>query len=41
VGNFIPAAAPLLKQWTAVRSKPKFAGKSLHQLARDKGFDHE
>ena len=40
-GNFIPAAAPLLKQWTQVRAKPKFAGKSLHVLAREKGYDHE
>lgn len=41
VGNLIPAAAPLLKQWTSVRSKPKFAAKTLHQLAREKGYDHE
>ena len=41
IGNLIPAAAPLLKQWTSVRSKPKFAGRTLHQLARDKGYDHE
>ena len=41
VGNLIPAAAPLLKQWTRVRSKPKFAAKTLHQLAREKGYDHE
>lgn len=41
IGNLIPAAAPLLKQWTTVRSKPKFAGRTLHQLARDKGYDHE
>jgi len=41
VGNLIPAAAPLLKQWTSVRSKPKFAAKTLHQLAREKGYDNE
>ncbi|MCA1908389.1 MAG: iron-sulfur cluster-binding protein [Magnetospirillum sp.] len=41
VGNLIPAAAPLLKQWTSVRSKPKFAAKTLHELAREKGYDHE
>ncbi|KAF0225359.1 MAG: ferredoxin-like domain-containing [Rhodospirillaceae bacterium] len=41
IGNLIPAAAPLLRQWTSVRSKPKFAGKTLHQLARDKGYDNE
>ncbi|OJX79528.1 LutB/LldF family L-lactate oxidation iron-sulfur protein [Magnetospirillum sp. 64-120] len=41
VGNLIPAAAPLLKQWTSVRTKPKFAAKTLHQLAREKGYDNE
>ncbi|CDK99026.1 putative amino acid dehydrogenase containing NAD(P)-binding domain and ferridoxin-like domain [Magnetospirillum gryphiswaldense MSR-1 v2] len=41
IGNLIPAAAPLLKQWTSVRSKPKFAGRTLHQLARDKGYENE
>jgi L-lactate dehydrogenase complex protein LldF len=41
IGNLIPAAAPLLKQWTSVRSKPKFAGRTLHQLARDEGYDNE
>ncbi|MGE4280175.1 MAG: LutB/LldF family L-lactate oxidation iron-sulfur protein [Magnetospirillum sp.] len=41
LGNLIPAAAPLLKQWTSVRTKPKFAGKTLHQLAREKGYDNE
>lgn len=41
IGNLIPAAAPMLKQWTSVRSKPKFAAKTLHQLARDKGYDNE
>lgn len=41
LGNLIPAKAPLMRQWTSVRTKPKFAGKTLHELARDKGFDHE
>ncbi|AVM73018.1 LutB/LldF family L-lactate oxidation iron-sulfur protein [Magnetospirillum gryphiswaldense] len=41
IGNLIPAAAPMLKQWTSVRSKPKFAGRTLHQLARDKGYENE
>ena len=41
LGNLIPAAAPLLKQWTRVRSKPRFAVKTLHRLAREKGYDNE
>jgi L-lactate dehydrogenase complex protein LldF len=41
LGNLIPASAPMLRQWTSVRTKPKFAGKTLHELAREKGFDHE
>jgi L-lactate dehydrogenase complex protein LldF len=38
-GNLIPSSLPPLKAWTSVRAKPKFAAKTLHQLARDKGFD--
>ena len=41
LGNLIPESAPLMRQWTRVRAKPKFAGKTLHELAREKGFDHE
>ena len=41
LGNLIPAGVPMLKQWTRVRSKPRFAGRTLHELARDAGFDHE
>lgn len=41
LGNLIPADAPMMRQWTSVRTKPKFAGKTLHELAREKGFDHE
>ncbi|OAN55973.1 (Fe-S)-binding protein [Paramagnetospirillum marisnigri] len=40
-GNLMPASAPMLRTWTAVRTKPKFAAKSLHQLAREKGFSHD
>ncbi|MBI3445319.1 MAG: iron-sulfur cluster-binding protein [Magnetospirillum sp.] len=40
-GNLMPASAPMLKQWTSVRAKPKFAPKSLHELAREKGFCDE
>jgi len=39
VGNLIPSSLPPLKAWTSVRAKPKFAPRTLHQLARDKGFD--
>ncbi len=41
VGNLLPSSAPMLKEWTSVRTKPKFAAKSLHQLAREKGFSDE
>jgi L-lactate dehydrogenase complex protein LldF len=41
LGNLIPESAPMMRQWTSVRTKPKFAGKTLHELAREKGFDHE
>jgi len=30
-----------LGAWTRVRSAPRLAAKSLHTLAREKGFDHE
>ena len=40
-GNWLPAGLPLLKAWTSVRSRPKFAAKSLHQLARERGFSHD
>lgn len=38
VGNWMPASLPLLRQWTSVRAKPKFAARSLHDLAREKGY---
>jgi L-lactate dehydrogenase complex protein LldF len=40
-GNLIPAGAPLLRNWTRVRTKPRFAPKTLHELAREKGYPHE
>jgi L-lactate dehydrogenase complex protein LldF len=40
-GNLMPASLPMLKQWTSVRTRPKFAGKSLHDLAREKGFSND
>jgi L-lactate dehydrogenase complex protein LldF len=39
-GHLLPALGPL-KAWTEVRSRPKFAPKSLHQLTREKGIPHE
>ena len=41
LGNWLPASGPMLKEWTSIRTKPKFARKTLHQLAREKGFTHE
>ncbi len=41
VGNLMPSSLPMLKQWTSVRTKPRFAAKSLHRLAREKGFSDE
>ena len=41
VGNYMPEWLPLLRNWTLVRSKPRFAKKSLHQLAREKGLIDE
>jgi L-lactate dehydrogenase complex protein LldF len=40
-GNLMPASLPLLKQWTSVRTKPRFAAKTLHQLAREKGYSND
>jgi L-lactate dehydrogenase complex protein LldF len=38
VGNAAPGSLPLLKEWTSVRSKPRFAPRTLHDLARKKGI---
>lgn len=40
-GNAVPSSAPLVREWTSVREKPTFARKTLHQLAREEGFDDE
>ena len=37
-GNLLPAGLPLLRQWTSVRSKPRFKAKTLHQLAKENGY---
>lgn len=40
-GNLAPASMPMFKEWTSVRSKPTFAAKTLHELAKEKGFGDE
>jgi L-lactate dehydrogenase complex protein LldF len=40
VGRLLPVVGPL-KAWTLVRSRPQFASKSLHQLAREKGIPND
>ncbi len=40
-GNLMPASLGPLRQWTSVRTKPVFAAKTLHQMAKDQGIDHE
>ena len=41
VGNYMPEWIPILRNWASVRSKPRFAKKSLHQLAREEGLIDE
>jgi L-lactate dehydrogenase complex protein LldF len=40
VGNKMPSVGPL-RAWKSARTAPKFAKKSLHQLAREKGVRNE
>ena len=40
-GNLAPAWLPGLNRWTRNRSKPKFAAKSLHRLAKERGYPDE
>jgi len=40
-GNLMPGWLPMINRWTRFRTKPHFAPKSLHALAREKGYDHE
>jgi L-lactate dehydrogenase complex protein LldF len=37
LGRFVPDR--LFSKWTMVRSRPKFASKSLHELAMEEGFE--
>jgi L-lactate dehydrogenase complex protein LldF len=39
-GPLLPAVGPL-KDWTRVRTKPRFAKKTLHDLAKERGLDDE
>lgn len=41
LGHLAPASVGPLKAWTSVRAKPEFAPKTLHELAREKGFCDE
>jgi L-lactate dehydrogenase complex protein LldF len=40
LGGLLPKAGPL-KAWMSVRSKPKFAAKSLHQRVKERGVNRE
>ncbi len=40
LGNILPSVGPL-RAWTTVRTAPRFAKKSLHRLAREKGVRDE
>lgn len=41
IGNAMPASLPMLRAWTSVRTKPRFARRPLNDLVRSRGFDHE
>ncbi len=41
LGKTLPAKAPLLKAWTQVRTKPRFAERSLHELAAAAGIPEQ
>ena len=41
MGHFAPSWLPVLRNWTAVRSTPSFAKKSLHQMVREAGLSDE
>jgi L-lactate dehydrogenase complex protein LldF len=40
VGDHLPKVGPL-KAWTGIRTTPKFAKKSLHALAKERGLEDE
>ncbi|MDE1150388.1 MAG: LutB/LldF family L-lactate oxidation iron-sulfur protein [Azospirillaceae bacterium] len=37
-GNWMPAGAPLMRDWTKARAKPRFKPRTLHDLARERGY---
>jgi len=41
LGNLVPSSVGPLKAWTSVRAKPEFAPKTLHELARERGYCDE
>jgi L-lactate dehydrogenase complex protein LldF len=41
IGHLLPERAPLLKQWTGVRTKPRFAPRSIYDLAKERGISRE
>lgn len=40
-GNLVPDSVGPMKGWTSCRAKPTFAPKTLHELAREKGYCDE
>jgi len=40
-GNMIPGSLAPLKAWTATRTKPRFAARTLHQMTRKRGVPDE
>ncbi|MBB6250710.1 LutB/LldF family L-lactate oxidation iron-sulfur protein [Nitrospirillum iridis] len=40
-GNWVPASAPLMRDWTRARAKPRFKPRTLHDLARERGYLNE
>ncbi len=40
-GWALPSDSPLLREWMTVRSRPRFARRSLHELVRREGIPHE
>jgi len=41
LGNMMPSSLPMLSEWTSVRSKPKFASKTLHDLVKKMDVEND
>lgn len=41
VGNMMPSSLPMLSEWTSVRTKPKFAPKTLHDLVKEMDVEND